>query len=110
MTTVKEKNPIELTIRLGKITKGDSWRWKAYKGIKRIKKHIQKYFNTECEVKLAPTLNSAVWGMGMRKVPKRIRVRAERVPDNRDSSKTVVKLSYVAVGGFKGLGTEVVPE
>lgn len=109
-TALRENKTIELTVNLKKLTHNVSWKYKAPFAIRNLKRLVQKIFHSKEEVLIAPDLNKAVWVRGMRHTPKKVRVRVERVPDNKDASKCVFKVSLVIVGAFKGLLTQAICE
>jgi large subunit ribosomal protein L31e len=59
------------------------------------------------DVRLDTKLNEAIWGTGIRNVPRRIRVRNDS-EDAKD--KLYTQVTYVPVTNFKGLETKVIDE
>lgn len=107
---LRENKTIEMTINLKKTTKKVSWCYKAPHALRNMKKLIQRNFNSNDEVLIAPDLNKAVWVRGMKHVPNKVRIRVERGPSSKDPTKNVFRASLVIVGGFKGLLTQSISE
>merc|ERR1712230_319731 len=87
----------EYTINLHKRTKSLGWKHRAPTAIK--------------EIRIDPTLNGATWQLGIKSVPRRVRVRLSRKrnDDENAKEKLYVVASYVpGVSNFKGLQTQVV--
>ncbi|KAJ0751682.1 putative ribosomal protein L31e [Helianthus annuus] len=94
----------EYTINLHKRTHGCTFKKKAPKAIKEIKKFAQKAMGTT-DVKL----NKYVWSRGIRSIPRRIRVRN----DDEDAKEELYSLVTVAENpakGLKGLGTKIIDD
>ncbi|EQB60553.1 60s ribosomal protein l31 [Vairimorpha apis BRL 01] len=101
---------MELTVNLGKITRGCNWTKKANIAIKKFKKHIQKMLKTQEKVTIQKDLNKFIFSKGQQKVPRRIRVKLEKIPDKDNAEQNVIKCSHIIVGNFKGLKTEIINE
>lgn len=108
MALIKDYKPIELTVNIHKLTRNDSWRWKARQAVKRLKKFIRKYYKTDADVMISPELNKEIFKHGMKNPPGRVRIRVDSAVSSKDASKRVFRLSHIVVGGFKGLPTEAV--
>lgn len=108
--TIKSNKTVEMTISLRRLAKRASWRYKALKGVKYLKKFIQKQFKSEDDVLIAPDVNKYVWSRGMRSVPGRMRIRVERSPSNKNPAESVFRLSLVEVSTFKGLNSQVIQD
>ncbi|KAI8614058.1 ribosomal protein L31e-domain-containing protein [Chytriomyces sp. MP71] len=112
-STLNEVVTREYTIHLHKHVFGRTFKKRAPHAMKAIKAFAQKAMGTT-DVRLDPTLNTAVWKRGVKSIPHRIRVRLSRKKNDDDDSKkerlyTVV--SYVPVAksaDFKGLQTETI--
>ncbi|XP_071527237.1 large ribosomal subunit protein eL31 [Panulirus ornatus] len=101
----------EYTINMHKRLHGVSFKRRAPRAIKEIRKFAKKQMNTE-DVRIDTRLNKFVWSRGIRNVPFRIRVRlSRRRNEDEDSTQPFYTLvTFVAVSSFKGLGTENVDE
>merc|ERR1711939_652139 len=100
----------EYTINLHKRTKSLGWKHRAPTAIKEIRKFAEKTMGTK-DVRIDPTLNGATWQLGIKSVPRRVRVRLSRKrnDDENAKEKLYVVASYVpGVSNFKGLQTQVV--
>ncbi|KAF7683412.1 60S ribosomal protein L31 [Astathelohania contejeani] len=100
----------EMTISPDKLVKNISWVRKAKCIGRRIKRHIKSQFKSDDDVIISPELNKKLWGRGITKVPKKIRVRVERVPSPKNPEKNVFMVSEIIVGSFKGLLTTAIKE
>eukprot|EP00249_Psilotum_nudum_P002943 c16242_g1_i1 orf=227-589(+) len=103
----------EYTINLHKRLHGCTFKKKAPKAVKEIRKFAQKAMGT-ADVRLDVKLNKHVWSRGIRNVPGRIRVRISRKRNDEEDAKEEL-YSYVTVAelpqeGFRNLGTKVVEE
>ncbi|KAJ8477384.1 hypothetical protein OPV22_021111 [Ensete ventricosum] len=103
----------EYTINLHKRLHGCTFKKKAPKAIKEIKKFAQKAMGTT-DVRVDVKLNKHIWSRGIRSVPRRIRVRIARKRNDEEDAKeelySLVMVAEVPQEGFKGLGTKVVDE
>ncbi|KAK8397904.1 hypothetical protein O3P69_004599 [Scylla paramamosain] len=101
----------EYTINMHKRLYGVSFKKRAPRAIKEIRKFAKKQMNTE-DVRLDVRLNKHIWCRGIRNVPFRIRVRlSRRRNEDEDSTHPFYTLvTFVPVASFKGLGTENVDE
>eukprot|EP00558_Chaetoceros_sp_UNC1202_P004810 CAMPEP_0197242768 /NCGR_PEP_ID=MMETSP1429-20130617/8417_1 /TAXON_ID=49237 /ORGANISM="Chaetoceros sp., Strain UNC1202" /LENGTH=116 /DNA_ID=CAMNT_0042702857 /DNA_START=477 /DNA_END=827 /DNA_ORIENTATION=+ len=99
----------DYTIHLSKYTHKTTFKKKAPKAIKEIKKFAQKAMGTK-DVRIDAKLNKFVWSRGVRNVPGRVRVRlSRRRSDDDETDEELYTLAQlVEVTTFKGLSTEVV--
>ena len=67
----------EYTINLHKRTRALGWKHRAPTAVKEIREFAQKTMGTK-DVRIEPSLNSATWQLGIKSVPRRVRVRLER--------------------------------
>ncbi|RRT79471.1 hypothetical protein BHE74_00045345 [Ensete ventricosum] len=92
---------------------GSTFKKKAPKAIKEIKKFAQKAMGTT-DVRVDVKLNKHIWSRGIRSVPRRVRVRIARKRNDEEDAKeelySLVTVAEVPQEGFKGLGTKVVDE
>lgn len=107
---LEQNKKLELTINLSKITKGKNWTMRSRIAIKELRKLISRLLRTEEKVTIAKDLNTYIFSKGLCKVPRRVRVQIERIPDKDNAEKTVIKCSNVIVGSFKGLTNTVIEE
>ncbi|XP_064982135.1 large ribosomal subunit protein eL31-like [Musa acuminata AAA Group] len=109
----KEVITREYTINLHKRLHGCTFKKKAPKAIKEIKKFAQKAMGTT-DVRVDVKLNKHIWSRGIRSVPRRVRVRIARKRNDKEDAKeelfSLVTVAEVSQEGFKGLGTKVVDE
>jgi len=101
----------EHTIHLAKYLHRETFKKKAPKAVRAIKKFAQKAMGTD-DVRIDTKLNKAVWATGVRKIPTRIRVRlSRRRNDDEDSdNKLYTLVEHVPVASFKELETKVVSD
>jgi large subunit ribosomal protein L31e len=103
----------EYTIHLHKRLHGCTFKKKAPKAIKEIRKFAQKAMGTS-DVRLDVKLNKHIWSRGVRNVPTRVRVRIARKRNDDEDAKEEL-YSYVTVAevlpeGFVNLGTKVIED
>jgi large subunit ribosomal protein L31e len=103
----------EYTIHLHKRLHSCTFKKKAPKAIKEIRRFAQKAMGTS-DVRLDVKLNKHIWSRGVRNVPTRVRVRIARKRNDDEDAKEEL-YSYVTVAevppeGFANLGTKVVEE
>lgn len=103
---VNHNKVVAVTLNLRQLTRDCSHKWRANDGVKRVRRAIQKQFQSRDEVKLDVDLNKALWALGRRRLPTKIRVEVSRRPDLRDSSKNVFYLRHIVVPTFKKLQCE----
>ncbi|GER27682.1 60S ribosomal protein L31 [Striga asiatica] len=103
----------EYTINLHKRLHGCTFKKKAPKAIKEIRKFAQKAMGTT-DVRVDVKLNKHIWSNGIRSVPRRIRVRIARKRNDDEDAKeelySLVTVAEIPDGGIKGLGTQVIDE
>ncbi|CAH9125971.1 unnamed protein product [Cuscuta epithymum] len=95
----------EYTINLHKRLHGCTFKKKAPKAIKKIRKFAQKAMGTT-DVRVDVNLNKQIWSKGIRSVPRRVRVRiARKRNDDEDAKEELYSLVTVAEApeGLKGL-------
>jgi len=100
----------EYTINLHKRTRSLGWKHRAPTAVKEIRTFAEKAMGTK-DVRIDPTLNAATWQLGIKSVPRRVRVRIERKrnDDENAKEKLYVVVSHVpGVTSFKGLQTQLV--
>jgi len=99
----------DYTIHLAKCTHKTTFKKKAPRAIKEIKKFAEKAMGTK-DVRIDAKLNKYVWSRGVRSVPTRVRVRLTRKRnEDEDADEQLYTLAQlVEVTSFKGLQTEVV--
>ncbi|KAL6514974.1 60S ribosomal protein L31 [Orobanche gracilis] len=110
---VEELITREFTINLHKRLHGCTFKKKAPKAIKEVKRFAQKAMGTT-DVRVDVKLNKHIWSRGIRSVPRRIRVRiAKKRNDDEDAKEelySLVTAAEISEGGLKGLGTLVIEE
>lgn len=105
MTSLSNK-AVEMTINLGKLARKASWRYKAPKCIYYLKKFIQNQFKSENDILIAPEVNKYIWRHGIKNIPKRMRIKVERRPSNKNPELNVFRVCLVDVNTFKGLQSQ----
>ncbi|WUR03182.1 ribosomal protein eL31 [Vairimorpha necatrix] len=111
MNTALENNKMmEITVNLGKLTKGCNWTKKASIAIKKFRSHLKKMLKTDEKITIQKDLNKYIFSKGLTKVPRRVRIKVERIADKDNAELNVIKCSHVLVGNFKGLKTEIISE
>jgi len=105
----------EYTVNLHKRLHSSTFKKRAPRAIRAIRKFAQQMMQTE-DVRVHPQLNKAVWGKGIKNIPHRMRVRCERRRNDDEDAKeklyTIV--THVMVDttapkrGFRSLLTNVV--
>lgn len=96
----------EYTINLHKRIHSISFKKRAPRAVKEIKKFAQKQMKTS-DVRIDVKLNKAVWSRGIRNVPHRLRIQIQRRRNDDEDAKEDM-YSYVTVAddqAFKGKGT-----
>jgi len=101
----------EYTVNIHKRIHGVSYKKRAPRAIKELRKFAQKQMGTS-DVRLDVKLNQFLWSKGIRNVPFRVRVRLARKMNEDDEAKEKMYtlVTWVPVSGFKGLQTKVVEE
>jgi large subunit ribosomal protein L31e len=99
----------EYTVHLHKLVHGRSFKKRAPWAVKSVVNFAQKAMGTS-DVRVDPSLNSALWARGVKSVPHRIRIKLERKRNDDEGAKErlFTYASYVPVTSFKGLQTTVV--
>lgn len=99
----------DYTIHLAKYTHKITFKKKAPRAIKEIKKFAQKAMGTK-DVRIDAKLNKFIWSRGVKNVPNRVRVRLSRKRNEDDESdeQLYTLAQLVEVDTFKGLQTETV--
>mmetsp|Transcript_849 Transcript_849/g.977 ORF Transcript_849/g.977 Transcript_849/m.977 type:complete len:127 (+) Transcript_849:45-425(+) len=94
----------DYTYPLWKMIKGCKLEKRAPKAIKNIKDFAYKQMGTS-DVRVANGLNRAIWARGIRKPPRKIRLRLQRLPNDDEDAKRemYVMCSLVHVDTFSGL-------
>ena len=111
MAGLKDVVTREYTINMHKRLHGVSFKKRAPRAVKEIKKFAKLHMGTE-DVRLAPELNQAIWKRGIKGVEYRMRLRISRRRNEEENAKNPL-FSYVApvlVATAKGLQTAVVEE
>jgi len=101
----------EYTVNLHKRVHDISFKKRAPRAIKEIRKFAKQMMKTE-DVRIDVSLNKFVWSQGIRSVPDRVRVRLHRKrnEDEDATEKLYTLVSHVSVPTFKGLQTVAVKE
>merc|ERR1719217_536974 len=99
----------EYTVNLHKRLHGISFKKRAPRAVKEIRKFAQKMMGTE-DVRVDTSLNKFIWSKGVRNVPYRVRVQLHRKrnEDEDSAEKLYTLVTVVNVDSFKGLQTTVV--
>ncbi|KAH3899961.1 60S ribosomal protein L31 [Saccharomycodes ludwigii] len=111
MAGLKDVVTREYTINLHKRLHGASFKKRAPKAVKEIKKFAKLHMGTE-DVRLDPRLNQEIWKRGVKGVQFRLRIRISRRRNEEENAKNPL-FSYVEpvlVASAKGLQTVVVEE
>ncbi|XP_023525745.1 60S ribosomal protein L31-like [Cucurbita pepo subsp. pepo] len=103
----------EYTVNLHKRLHGCTFKKKAPKAIKELRKFAQNAMGTT-DVRVDVKLNKHIWSRGIRSVPRRVRVRIARKRNDEEDAKeefySLVTVAEVPAEGFKGLDTKVIDE
>ncbi|XP_057966982.1 large ribosomal subunit protein eL31-like [Malania oleifera] len=103
----------EYTINLHKRLHGCTFKKKAPKAIKEIKKFAQTAMATK-DVRVDVKLNKHIWSRGIQSVPRRLRVRIARKRNDDEDVKeelySLITVAKVPPEGLGGLGTKVIEE
>ena len=89
----------EYTIHLHTRVHGKGFKHRAPSAVKAVKAFAQKHMGTK-KVVLEPSLNSAIWGKGIKNVPHRIRVRLHRKRNDDEDAPAVsssLSLGFISV-------------
>eukprot|EP00271_Cylindrocystis_brebissonii_P016326 TRINITY_DN39743_c0_g1_i1.p1 TRINITY_DN39743_c0_g1~~TRINITY_DN39743_c0_g1_i1.p1 ORF type:complete len:121 (-),score=32.11 TRINITY_DN39743_c0_g1_i1:252-614(-) len=103
----------EYTVNLHKRLHGATFKKKAPKAVKEIRKFAQKAMGTK-DVRLDVKLNKHLWSRGVRNVPTRVRIRIARKRNDDEDAKeelySFVTVAEVPAEGLTNLGTKIVEE
>ncbi|CAO1634323.1 unnamed protein product [Jaminaea pallidilutea] len=102
----------EYTIHLHKRTHDIAFKKRAPKGVKEVIKFAQKAMGTK-DVRVDPKLNQEIWKLGVKQVPRRIRVRLERKRNDDESAKEKLytyALPVLGITDFRGLQNETIAD
>ncbi|WFD28497.1 60S ribosomal protein L31 [Malassezia nana] len=102
----------EYTIHLHKRVHAIAFKKRAPKGVKEVIKFAQKAMGTK-DVRLDPKLNHEIWKLGVKDVPRRLRVRLERKRnDDEDAKEKLYTYATPVLGitNFHGLQTNVIEQ
>ena len=101
----------EHTIHLAKLLHRVTFKKKAPRAVREIKKFAAKAMNTK-DVRIDTKLNKALWATGVRSTPRRILVRLSRKRnDDEEADEALYTLvEHVPVASFKELETKVVDD
>merc|ERR1712071_463240 len=96
----------EYTINLHKRLHGITFKKRAPRAIKEVKKFAKQMMGTE-DVRIDVGLNKFLWSKGVRNVPYRVRVQLDRKrnEDEDAAEKLYTQVTVVNVTSFKGLET-----
>ncbi|KAJ4907751.1 Ribosomal protein L31e protein [Raphanus sativus] len=103
----------EYTINLHRRLHSCTFKKKAPKAIKEIRKFAEKAMGTK-DVRVDVKLNKQIWSKGIRGPPRRIRVRVARKRNDDEDAKeeffSLVTVAEIPAEGLSGLGTKVIDE
>eukprot|EP01129_Flabellula_baltica_P000263 TRINITY_DN10299_c0_g1_i1.p1 TRINITY_DN10299_c0_g1~~TRINITY_DN10299_c0_g1_i1.p1 ORF type:complete len:212 (+),score=34.20 TRINITY_DN10299_c0_g1_i1:71-706(+) len=101
----------DFTINLKKRLHGQTFRKRAPRAIREIKKFAQVHTGTS-DVRVHVSLNQHVWSKGIKRVPNKVRIRvSKQFNDDEEAAEEMYTLvSFVPVASFKGLQVETVTE
>jgi len=101
----------EYTINIHKRIHGASFKKRAPRAVKEIRKFAKKMMGTD-DVRLDVVLNKYLWSQGVRSVPFRVRVRLHRKrnEDEEAAEKLYTLVTHVSVDKFHGLQTKTVED
>ncbi|KAJ1504584.1 60S ribosomal protein L31 [Coelomomyces lativittatus] len=96
----------EYTVHLHRYLHGKTFKRRAPTAIKVLKEFAFKHMKTK-DVRIAPEVNLAIWGRGIKSVPHRLRVRISRKRNDDPKAKEPLYslVEYVEVPSVKGLCT-----
>ena len=97
----------DYTVHLHKRLHGITFKDRAPRAVREIKKFAEKMMSTK-DVRIDAKLNKHLWSKGVRNVPHRVRVRLarKRNEDEEANEKLYTLVQHVDVPTFKGLQTE----
>jgi len=101
----------EYTINLHKRLHGLTFKNRAPRAVKEIRKFAREMMGTE-DVRLDVQVNKYVWSHGVRNVPYRVRVRLHRKrnEDEEATNKLYTLVSFVSVPTFHGLTSKTLKD
>ena len=100
----------DYTINMGRALKGITFKKRAARAIRELKKFAKKEMKTS-DVRIDTNLNKKVWANGVKGTDTRLRIRlARRRNEDEDAKEEMKTTVYHVEGTVKGLGTEVVQE
>ncbi|CCH58422.1 hypothetical protein TBLA_0A06310 [Henningerozyma blattae CBS 6284] len=111
MAGLKDVVTREYTINMHKRLHGVSFKKRAPRAVKEIKKFAKLHMGTD-DVRLSPELNQEIWKRGIKGVPLRLRLRISRKRNEEEDAKNPL-FSYVEpvfVANVKGLNTVVIED
>jgi large subunit ribosomal protein L31e len=110
-STLNEVVTRDYTIHLHKLVFGATFKKRAPRAIKAIRKFAEMHMKTK-DVRLDPKLNSSVWAQGIKNLPHRMRLRlARKRNDDEDAKeKLYTYVQVVPTTSFKGLQNTLVEE
>lgn len=111
MAGLKDVVTREYTINMHKRLHGVTFKKRAPRAVKEIKKFAKLHMGTE-DVRLSPDLNQQIWKRGIKGVPHRLRLRISRKRNEEEDAKNPLfaYVEPVLVASAKGLHTVVVEE
>ena len=94
----------EYTVNLNKRLHGLTFKTKAPRAVREIKKFAEKMMKTK-DVRVDTELNKFIWSKGIRNIPYRVRVRlSRRMNDDEEADEKLYTLAtYEPCADFKGL-------
>ncbi|CAD6931195.1 unnamed protein product, partial [Tilletia caries] len=100
----------QYTIHLHRRVHDVAFKKKAPKGVKEVIKFAQQAMGTK-DVRLDPKLNHEIWKLGVKDVPRRLRVQLERKRnDDEDAKEKLYTYATFVPGPSKGLITTIVDQ
>ncbi|ORD99146.1 RL31 [Hepatospora eriocheir] len=93
----------EITINLRKLIVGCKSNRKASSAVRRLKKFIQKQFNSTDNVYIHPDVNMRIFSRGNKGCVGRIRILVQKCTDFYNKDKTCFSISSKPVASFKSL-------
>ncbi|PRP75790.1 hypothetical protein PROFUN_08784 [Planoprotostelium fungivorum] len=104
--STRQLTGVELTVHVAKLIHKVSFKQRAPRAVKEIKKLATQRFKTS-DVRLEPKLNKHIWSKGIKGCPTRIRVKMQRKRNEDEDAKEkfYTLVSHVPVPTFTGLLT-----
>jgi|Transcript_31539 large subunit ribosomal protein L31e len=98
----------EYTMHMAKYIQGATFKNRAPRAIREIKKFANKHMGT-ADVRIDASLNAFIWSTGIKSVPKRVRIQlSRRRNDDEDAKEKLYTLVTHVPGPVKGLETTVI--